>query len=66
MEWRGRYPTQVWTWVWGLAASRLDGLWEALEAVHDRDGDVLAAAVARVVETFGPDRHALIGLKPQA
>jgi len=49
-----------------LGEGRLDVLWEALEAVHDRDGDVLDAAVVRGVETLGPDRCALIGLKPQA
>ena len=42
----------------GLGEGRLDGLREALETVHDRDGDVLDAAVAQDVETLGPERHA--------
>ena len=47
----------------GLGVGRFDG--EALEAVHDRNGDVLDAAVVRGVETLGPDLRALIGPKPQ-
>jgi len=62
MEWRGRGPTRFWTWA--LREGRLDGLWEALEAVHSREGDALDAAVAQGVETLGPDRRALIDLKP--
>ena len=50
----------------GLWKGRLDGLREALEAVHDRDKDVLSAPVAQIVQHRCPDLGTLVGLEPQA
>jgi len=36
----------------GLGVGRLDVLWEALEAVHDRDGDVLGAGLRRAFRSL--------------
>ena len=49
-----------------LWKGRLDGLGEALEAIHDRDQNVLDAPVALIVQDLGPEFGALIGLKPKA
>jgi hypothetical protein len=49
-----------------LGKGCLDGLGEALEAVHDGDEDVLNASVAQIVQHLCPELGALIGLKPQA
>lgn len=54
---------QVWTLVWGKAASMACG---TPLAVHDRDQDVLDAAVAQIVQHLGPEFGTLVGLKPQA
>ena len=55
-EWRTRCTMQVWTV--GLREDRVDGIREALEAIHDRDQDVFDAAIAQVVHhrkpEFGP------------
>jgi len=50
----------------GPGKGRLDGLGEALEAVHDRDEDVLNTPVAQVVQHLGPESGAFIDLKPKA
>src|SRR6056297_1912467 len=49
-----------------LGKGRLDGLWEALEAVNYGDEDVLNAPVAQIVQHLCPELGALIGLKPKA
>jgi hypothetical protein len=46
-----------------LGKGRLDGLWEALEAVNYGDEDVLNAPVAQIVQHLCPELGALIGLK---
>ena len=53
-------------WDLGLWKGRLDGLREALEAVHDRDKDVLNAPVAQIVQHLCPELGTLVGLEPQA
>src|SRR6056297_1071282 len=50
----------------GLGKRRLDGLGEALQPVHDRDEDVLNAAVLEVVQNLGPELGPLVGLEPKA
>ena len=50
----------------GLGKGRFYGLGKALEAIHDRDEDVLNAAIAQVVQNLGPELGTLVRLEPKA
>ena len=49
----------------GLGKSRVDGVREAFEAVHDGDQDVLNAPVSQVVHHREPEFGSFIGGDPQ-